>query len=158
MAKKGGIKIISDNRRARHDYHILETFEAGVVLTGTEVKSLRAGNSSLSESYVAVQKMELLVLGWHIAPYEQGNRFNQDPLRSRKLLMHKREIERLAGRVQQDGLSIIPLKIYFKDSLVKMEIALCRGKKLYDKRESTAKRDADRQIAARLKSHQRGNE
>lgn len=155
MAKQKGIKIISDNRKARHDYFVLETYEAGVALTGTEVKSLRLGKTTLSDSYVTVMDMELFVLGWHIAPYEQGNRFNPDPLRTRKLLMHKREIYKLAGRIQQDGLTLVPLKIYFKDSKVKMEIALCKGKKLYDKRDTIAQRDADRDIARNLKEQNR---
>lgn len=155
MAKEKGIKIISENRKARHDYFVLESYEAGVALSGTEVKSLRSGKTTLSDSYVTVIDMELFVLGWHISPYEQGNRFNKDPLRSRKLLMHKREIHRLAGRVQQEGLTLVPLKIYFKDSRVKMEIGLCKGKKLYDKRETKAKREADRAIARSLKEHGR---
>lgn len=157
MAKGQGIKIISDNRRARHDYHVLERFEAGIALTGTEVKSLRQGNTSLAESYAIVMHGELYVLSWHIAPYEQGNRQNVDSLRRRKLLMHKKEIQRLAGSVQQDGLSLIPLKIYFKDSKVKMELGLCRGKKLYDKREDKKKREQDRQIENRLKSQSRSS-
>lgn len=155
MAKLEGVKIISDNRRARHDYHVLETYEAGIVLTGTEVKSLRQGTTSLSESYIIAMNGELFVLGWHIAPYEQGNRQNVDSLRKRKLLMHRHEIERLAATAQQDGLSLIPLKIYFKDSLVKMQLGLCRGKKLYDKREDKKRRDVDRQIENRLKSQNR---
>ncbi|NCC82571.1 MAG: SsrA-binding protein SmpB [Clostridia bacterium] len=155
MAKQQGIKIISENRKARHDYFVLETYEAGVELTGTEVKSLRQGKSTLSDSYVSVKDMELFVQGWHIAPYEQGNRFNKDPLRARKLLMHKREIYRLAGRVQQDGLTLVPLKIYFKDSRVKLELGVCKGKKLYDKRETRAKQDADRDIARTLKERGR---
>lgn len=154
-AKDKNIKIISENRKARHDYFVLESFEAGVVLSGTEVKSLRSGKTTLSESYISVIDMELFVLGWHIAPYEQGNRYNKDPLRRRKLLMHKREIHRLAGRVQQDGLTLIPLKIYFKNSRVKMEVGLCKGKRQYDKRETKAKRDAERAIARSLKEHGR---
>ena len=155
MANKKGIKVISDNRRARHDYFVLETYEAGVVLSGTEVKSLRAGRTSLSDSYVTAINGELFVLGWHISPYKQGNRYNKDPLRRRKLLMHKREIDRLAGRAQQGGLTLVPLKIYFKNGLVKMEVGLCKGKRQYDKRETKAKRDAERAIARSLKEHGR---
>lgn len=155
MAKKEGIKIISENRRARHDYFVLESYEAGVALSGTEVKSLRTGKTTLSDSYISVIDGELFILGWHISPYAQGNRFNKDPLRRRKLLMHKREIHRLGGRVQQDGLTLIPLKIYFKNSLVKMEVGLCKGKREYDKRETKAKRDAERAIAKSLKEHGR---
>ncbi len=157
LAKQEGIKVISENRKARHDYFVLDTFEAGIELSGTEVKSLRRGNTTLSDSYVHVQDMELFVSGWHISPYEEGNRFNKDPLRKRKLLMHRREIERLAGRVQQEGLTLVPLKIYFKSSRVKMELGLCRGKKLYDKREAKAKKDADRAIERTLKSRDRSN-
>ena len=134
MAKSNEIKMISKNRRARHDYNIVETYEAGVVLTGTEVKSLRLGNTSLSESYITVMNGELFVIGWHIAPYEQGNRENVDSLRRRKLLMHKKEIHRLMGQVQQEGLSLIPLSVYFSRGYVKVEVALAKGKKLYDKR------------------------
>lgn len=155
MTKKEGIKIISDNRRARHDYFVLETYEAGVELSGTEVKSLRSGKTTLSDSYVTVIDGELFVLGWHISPYAQGNRYNKDPLRRRRLLMHKREIFRLAGRVKQEGLTLIPMKIYFKNSLVKMEVGLCKGKRQYDKREAQAKRDAKRAIAISLKQHGR---
>ncbi len=157
MAKQEGIKIISENRKARHEYHVLESFEAGVELTGTEVKSLRQGNTTLSDSYAGVTDMELFVSGWHIAPYEEGNRFNKDPLRRRRLLMHKREIERLHGRVQQDGLTLIPLKIYFRNSRVKLELGLCKGKKLYDKRETKARQDADRAIAQSLKAQRRAD-
>ena len=151
MAKSNEIKIISKNRRARHDYHIVESYEAGVVLTGTEVKSLRLGNTSLSESYITVMDDELFVIGWHIAPYEQGNRENVDSLRRRKLLMHKKEIHRLMGKVQQDGLSLIPLSLYFSRGYVKMEIALAKGKKLYDKRETKKKQDQERQIRSNLR-------
>lgn len=151
MAKSNEIKIISKNRRARHDYHIVETYEAGVVLTGTEVKSLRLGNTSLSESYITVMNGELFVIGWHIAPYEQGNRENVDSLRRRKLLMHKKEIHRLMGQVQQEGLSLIPLSVYFSRGYVKMEVALAKGKKLYDKRETKKKQDQERQIRSSLR-------
>ncbi len=151
MAKSNEIKMISKNRRARHDYNIVETYEAGVVLTGTEVKSLRLGNTSLSESYITVMNGELFVIGWHIAPYEQGNRENVDSLRRRKLLMHKKEIHRLMGQVQQEGLSLIPLSVYFSRGYVKMEVALAKGKKLYDKRETKKKQDQERQIRSSLR-------
>jgi SsrA-binding protein len=151
LAKSNEIKMISKNRRARHDYNIVETYEAGVVLTGTEVKSLRLGNTSLSESYITVMNGELFVIGWHIAPYEQGNRENVDSLRRRKLLMHKKEIHRLMGQVQQEGLSLIPLSVYFSRGYVKMEVALAKGKKLYDKRETKKKQDQERQIRSSLR-------
>lgn len=151
MAKSNEIKMISKNRRARHDYNIVETYEAGVVLTGTEVKSLRLGNTSLSESYITVMNGELFVIGWHIAPYEQGNRENVDSLRRRKLLMHKKEIHRLMGQVQQEGLSLIPLSVYFSRGYVKVEVALAKGKKLYDKRETKKKQDQERQIRSSLR-------
>ena len=147
MAKTSGIKIISDNRRVRHDYFILESFEAGVALRGTEVKSLRQGKTSLQESYIIVRNEEVYITNWHIPPYEQGNIFNHDATRTRKLLLHKREIKKLDEKSIQEGLTIMPVKAYFKDSKVKLEIALCRGKKLYDKRETTKKRDIDRKIA-----------
>ena len=151
MAKSNEIKMISKNRRARHDYNIVETYEAGVVLTGTEVKSLRLGNTSLSESYITVMNGELFVIGWHIAPYEQGDRENVDSLRRRKLLMHKKEIHRLMGQVQQEGLSLIPLSVYFSRGYVKMDVALSKGKKLYDKRETKKKQDQERQIRSSLR-------
>lgn len=157
MAKSSGIKIISDNRRARHDYHVLESYEAGIVLTGTEVKSLRSGTTSLQESYIIVRNGEMYITGWHIPPYEQGNIHNVDPLRTRKLLMHKKEIERVDAKVRQDGLTLVPLKLYFKDSNVKVEVGLVRGKKLYDKRETIKQRDMDREAAQAKKDFNRGN-
>ena len=150
--KKTGGKIIADNRKARHDYFVEETFEAGVELFGTEVKSLRVGTVNLKDSYCEVDRGELFALGVHISPYEQGNIFNKDPLRPKKLLMHKREIMKLAGLVSRDGYTLVPLSLYFKGSYVKMAIGLCRGKKLYDKRDSIAKRDADRTIEREMKS------
>ncbi len=157
MAKSSGIKIISDNRRARHDYHVLESYEAGIVLTGTEVKSLRSGTTSLQESYIIVRNGEMYITGWHIPPYEQGNIHNVDPLRTRKLLMHKKEIERVDAKVRQDGLTLVPLKLYFKNSNVKVEVGLVRGKKLYDKRETIKQRDMDREAAQAKKDFNRGN-
>ena len=143
-AQKG--KVITVNRSARHDYFVLETFEAGIELFGTEVKSLRAGTVNLKDSYCRVEDGELFVYGMHVSPYERGNIFNRDPLRPRKLLMHKREITRLLGQVTRDGCTLIPLSLYFSGSRVKVELGLCKGKKLYDKRESDAKRSAVREI------------
>ena len=145
MADKG-VKRVAENRQARHEYFIEERFEAGIELVGTEVKSIRAGTLSLKDAWCQVKNGELFIRQMHIAPYEKGNIFNKDPLRPRKLLMHKREILRLYSRVKQDGMSIIPLSVYLKNSRVKVEIALCKGKKLYDKRDDAAVRDAKRQI------------
>ena len=139
-------KIIADNRKARHDYFVIETYEAGLELFGTEVKSLRAGNVNLKDSYCDIDNGELFAIGMHISPYEQGNIFNKDPLRPKKLLMHKREIMKLTGLVSREGYTLVPLSLYFKGSRVKMALGLCKGKKLYDKRDTAAKRDADRTI------------
>lgn len=149
--KKKTQKIIAQNKKARHDYFVDETYEAGVVLTGTEIKSVRAGAVNLKDSYCSFENGEILAVGVHISPYEQGNRFNHQPLRDKKLLMHRKEILKLQGRVQQKGFSVIPLSLYFAGSYVKMEIGLCRGKKLYDKRESDAERQADRTMERHLK-------
>ena len=146
-----GIKIMAKNQKARHEYFIDETFEAGIELVGTEVKSVRAGTLSLKEAWCQIKDGEIFIKQMHVAPYEKGNIFNKDPLRPRRLLMHKREINRLYGKVKQDGYSIIPLSVYLKDSRVKVEIALCRGKKLYDKRDDAAVRDAKRQIDRAMK-------
>ncbi len=145
MADKG-VKRVAENRQARHEYFIEERFEAGIELVGTEVKSIRAGTLSLKDAWCQVKNGELYIKQMHIAPYEKGNIFNKDPLRPRRLLMHKREILRLHSKVKQDGMSIIPLSVYLKNSRVKVEIALCKGKKLYDKRDDAAVRDAKRQI------------
>ena len=145
-------KIIAENRKARHDYFVIETYEAGIELFGTEVKSLRAGNVNLKDSYCDVDEGELFAIGMHISPYEQGNIFNKDPLRPKKLLMHKREIMKLTGLVSREGYTLVPLSLYFKGSRVKMAIGLCKGKKLYDKRDSAAKRDADRTIEKAMKN------
>ena len=139
-------KTIAQNKKAYHDYFILEKFEAGIELSGTEVKSLRMGQVNLKDSYCAFDKGELFVSGMHISPYEKGNIFNKDPMRKRKLLMHKKEMLKLFGQIKQNGVTIIPLSLYFKGPRIKVEIGLCKGKKLYDKRESIAKRDADREI------------
>lgn len=149
--KATGIKVAAQNRKAYHDYFILEKFEAGIELSGTEVKSIRAGTINLKDSYCTIKDGELFVRSMHVSPYEKGNIFNRDPLRPRRLLMHKREISKLAASIQQDGLTVIPLSVYFKDSRVKLELGLCQGKKLHDKRESEAKRGADREMERAIK-------
>ena len=150
-----GGKVIAVNRKARHDYFVLETYETGIELFGTEVKSLRAGGVNLKDSWCSIGDGELFVMGMHISPYEKGNIFNRDPLRVRKLLMHKKEIMRLFGVVKQDGCTLIPLSLYFKGSRVKLELGLCKGKKLHDKREDMAKRDAKREIERAMKERNR---
>ena len=151
MAKKTDSKIIAQNKKARHDYFVDETYEAGIELFGTEVKSLRNGNVNLKDSYCHIYKGELFASGVHISPYEQGNIFNRDPLREKKLLMHKKEINKLFGLVSQKGYTLVPLSLYFSGSRVKMEVGLCRGKKLYDKRDDMARRDDQRYIERSLK-------
>ena len=151
MAKADG-RIIAENRKARHDYFVIESYEAGIELFGTEVKSLRAGTVNLKDSYCEVDGGELFAHGIHISPYEQGNIFNRDPLRQKKLLMHKREIMKLHGLVSREGYTLIPLSLYFKGSHVKVSLGLCKGKKLYDKRDSAAKKDADRTIEQHMKN------
>ena len=150
MAEKSK-KVLALNRKARHDYFVEETYEAGIELFGTEVKSLRQGKANLKDSYCRIIDGELFALGIHISPYEQGNIFNRDPLRPKKLLLHKREIMKLLGTIKQKGLTIIPLDIYLKGQRVKMTIAVAQGKKLYDKREDAAKRDAKRNIERAVK-------
>ena len=150
--KKTGSGLIAENRKARHDYFVEEVYEAGVELFGTEVKSLRAGKVNLKDAYCEIDGGELFALGVHISPYEQGNIFNRDPLRPKKLLMHKREIMKLTGLVSRDGYTLVPLSLYLKGSRVKMAVGLCKGKKLYDKRETAAKRDADRTIEKAMKN------
>ena len=145
------MKIIAQNKKAYFDYFIIEKYEAGIELFGTEVKSVRQGQINLKDSYCSFIKGEMFAMGVHISPYEKGNIFNRDPLRPKKLLMHKRELLKLFGSVKQDGYSIIPLSVYLKGPLMKMEIGLCKGKKLYDKRESIAKKDADREINRRMR-------
>ncbi|MEG0777830.1 MAG: SsrA-binding protein SmpB [Oscillospiraceae bacterium] len=149
--RASGTKQIAQNRKAFHDYLVLERFEAGIELCGTEVKSIRAGTINLKDSYCTIKDGELFVRSMHISPYEKGNIFNRDPLRPRRLLMHKREINKLQARIMQDGLTLIPLSIYFKDSRVKLELGLCQGKKLHDKREADAKRGAAREIERAIK-------
>ncbi|HBY03426.1 MAG TPA: SsrA-binding protein [Desulfotomaculum sp.] len=145
-------KIVSVNRKARHEYHLLDTFETGIVLTGTEVKSIRAGNVSMQDSYAIVENAELFLYNLHISPFEKGNRFNHEPKRIRKLLAHKSEIMRLLGYTREKGLTIIPLRIYFNErGRVKVELAVARGKKTYDKRDDIAKRDAKREMERTLK-------
>ena len=153
MPKALGIKQIASNRKAFHDYFVLERYEAGIELFGTEVKSIRAGTLNLKDSYCTVKDGELFLRGMHISPYEKGNIFNRDPVRPRRLLMHKKEIRKLNARVMQEGVALIPLSVYFKDSRVKVEVGLCKGKKLYDKRESDAKRQAERDMDRTLKNH-----
>ena len=145
MAKKSGMKLIANNKKAYHDYFILETHEAGIALHGTEVKSLRMGKCSIKEAFIRVENEEVYVYGMHISPYEKGNIFNKDPLRVRKLLLHKSEIRKLLGKTKEKGMTLVPLKVYFKDSLVKVEIGLAKGKKLYDKRQDIAKKDQQRE-------------
>jgi SsrA-binding protein len=146
------IETIARNKRARHDYHILETWEAGLVLTGTEVKSLRAGKANLGDAFGIVKHGEVFLLNLHIAPYEQGNVFNHDPTRTRKLLLHRREIRRLIGAVERQGLTLVPLELYFKRGVAKVAIALGKGKKLHDKRDTARRRDAEREIARAVRS------
>lgn len=146
MPKQTGRKEIASNRKAFHDYFVLERFEAGIELAGTEVKSIRAGQVNLKDSYCTIKNGELFVRGMHVSPYEHGNIFNKDPVRARRLLMHRREINKLNARVMQDGIALIPLALYFKDSLVKVELGLCKGKQLHDKRDSEAERESKRTI------------
>ncbi len=152
MPKQEGIRQAAANRKAFHDYFVLDRYEAGIELFGTEVKSIRAGTLNLKDSYCTVKNGELFVRGMHISPYEKGNIFNRDPDRARRLLMHKKEIQKLNARVMQEGVALIPLSVYFRDSRVKVELGLCKGKKLYDKRESDAKRQADRDIDRQMKN------
>ena len=152
---RDGEKLIVDNRRARHDYHLLERLEAGLVLTGTEVKSLRDGRASLQQAYADVRGGEVWLVGAHISVYDQGNIANHDPDRDRKLLLHRREISSLYGKVKERGLTLVPTRLYFKDGKVKIELALARGKERIDKRRDLARRDADRQIERALKSRRR---
>ena len=150
--EKKGIKIAAQNRKAYHDYYVEEKFEAGIELFGTEVKSIRAGTLNLKDSWCNIKDGEIFVHNMHISPYEKGNIFNREPLRVRRLLMHKREIRKLFALVKQDGYALVPLSVYFKDSRVKVEVGLCKGKKNYDKREATAKRDASREMDRTMKA------
>lgn len=155
MAGKQGTKQVTANKKAWHDYFVEEKYEAGIELFGTEVKSIRQGQVNLKDSYCSFKDGELFVRGMHISPYEKGNIFNKDPLRVRRLLMHKKEIAQLFGRTKQDGYSLIPLAVYFKNSRVKLELGLCRGKKQHDKRDSIAARDAKREIDRAMKVRNR---
>ena len=150
MAKSDG-KLIANNKKAYHDYFILDTYETGISLAGTEVKSLRMGKCSIKESFVRIENGEVFIYGMHISPYEKGNIFNKDPLRPRKLLLHKYEINKLLGKTKEKGIAIVPLKVYFKGSLVKVEIGLAKGKKLYDKRQDIAKKDQQREASRDFK-------
>lgn len=152
---KNGIQVIANNKKAYHDYFILDKYEAGIELYGTEIKSIRAGRINLKDSFCSVDDGEMYAIGVHISPYEHGNRYNREPLRKKKLLLHKREIMRLFGEVQQQGLSIIPLQVYIKNGRAKMEIGLCKGKKLYDKRAVEAKKSSDRMIDREIKQRYR---
>ena len=153
---KENTKTIAQNKKAFHDYFVIESMEVGIELCGTEVKSIRNGRVNLKDSWCSIDDGELYIKGMHISPYEQGNIFNRDPMRVRRLLMHKREIMRLFGTVKQDGYSLIPLSLYFKGSKVKVQVGLCKGKKLYDKREDMAARDAKRDMQRAIKERSRG--
>ncbi len=142
---KESVKLIANNKKAYHDYFILDTYEAGIALHGTEVKSLRMGKCSIKESFIRIENGEVFIYGMHISPYEKGNIFNKDPLRVKKLLLHKAEINKLLGKIKEKGMSVVPLKVYLKGSLVKVEIGLAKGKKLYDKRDDIAKKDQKRE-------------
>ena len=150
---KENFKTIAENRKARHEYFLIESMKTNVELVVTEVKSLRLGQVNLKDSWCSIDNGELFIKGMHISPYEKGNIFNRDPIRVRKLLMHRKEINRLFGKIKQDGLTLIPLSLYFKGSRVKVQLGLCKGKKLYDKREDAAKKDAKRQIERAVKNH-----
>lgn len=145
MAKEKGSRLIANNKKAYHDYFIEETYEAGIALHGTEVKSLRMGKCSIKESFVRIENEEVYIYGMHISPYEKGNIFNRDPLRVKKLLLHKNEIRKMKGKIAEKGYTLVPLKVYFNRSLVKVEIGLAKGKKLYDKRQDIAKKDQRRE-------------
>ena len=151
MAKSEGIKLIANNKKAYHDYFIDEKYEAGIALHGTEVKSLRMGRCSIKESFVRIEKGEVFIYGMHVSPYEKGNIFNRDPLRVKKLLLHKGEINKLVGKIAEKGFTLVPLKVYFKGSLVNVEIGLAKGKKLYDKRADIAKKDMRREAEKEFK-------
>ncbi|SMO65050.1 SsrA-binding protein SmpB [Melghirimyces algeriensis] len=148
---KGGSKVIARNKKALHEYHVEDTYEAGIVLTGTEIKSIRQGRVNLKDSYALIDRGEVYLLNMHISPFEQGNRFNHDPTRTRKLLLHKGEINKLIGLTQQKGFTLVPLDLHLRNGFAKIKLALAKGKKLHDKRQAVAKRDADREIRRQLK-------
>lgn len=151
-----GIKVISDNRKAYHEYFVEEKLEAGIILTGTEIKSIRNGRVNLKDSYARIENGEVWLYQMHISPYEQGNRFNHDPLRNRKLLLNRSEITKLIGKVHQQGLTLIPTKLYLKRGMAKIELGICRGKKNYDKRQDIAERDAKREIERHFRDQSKG--
>ena len=151
MAKESGIRLIANNKKAYHDYFIEDTYEAGIELDGTEVKSLRIGKCSIKESFIQIEHGEVFIYGMHISPYEKGNIFNKDPLRVRKLLLHTYEIRKIEGKIREKGYTLVPLKVYFKGSLVKVEIGLAKGKKLYDKRQDITKKDQKREAEREFK-------
>jgi SsrA-binding protein len=156
MSEDKTFRVITENKRARHDYFIEEKLEAGIVLTGTEMKSIRAGRVNLKDSYAEISPTgELWVLQMHVSPYEQGNRFNHEPLRKRKLLLHKTQISKWGSKVQQQGMTLVPLRLYIKRGLAKIELGLCKGKKTYDKRDAIAERDAQRDLARTLRERNR---
>ena len=150
-APKENVKLIANNKKAYHDYFIEDKYEAGISLAGTEVKSLRQGKCSIKESFVRIEKGEVFIYGMHISPYEKGNIFNKDPLRVKKLLLHKYEINKMAGKIAEKGYTLVPLQVYFKDGRAKLEVGLCRGKKLYDKRQDIAKKDQRREAEKEFK-------
>ena len=152
---KSSEKLIANNKKAYHDYFILDKYETGIALAGTEVKSLRMGKCSIKESFIRIEDGEVFIYGMHISPYEKGNIFNKDPLRVRKLLLHRRQINKLTGQIAEKGYTLVPLKVYFTGSLAKVEVGLAKGKKLYDKRESAAKRDAGREMDRAMKTRNR---
>lgn len=155
MGKGAGIRMVANNKKAYHDYFIEDKFEAGVSLAGTEVKSLRMGKCSIKESFIRIERGEVFIYGMHISPYEKGNIFNKDPLRIKKLLLHREEIRKIERKIAEKGLTLVPLQVYFKGSLVKVEIAVARGKKLYDKRQDIAKKDQKREAQRELKEKAR---
>ena len=148
---KEAVKLIANNKKAYHDYFIEDTYEAGIALAGTDVKSLRMGKCSIKESFIRIEKGEMLIYGMHISPYEKGNIFNKDPLRTRKLLLHRYEIHKIGGKIREKGYTLVPLRVYFKGSLAKVEVGLARGKKLYDKRQDIAKKDMRREAEKEFK-------
>lgn len=151
MGKESWIRLIANNKKAYHDYFIEDTYEAGIELAGTEVKSMRMGKCSIKESFIQIDRGEVFVYGMHISPYEKGNIFNKDPLRTRKLLLHQYEIRKIAGKIAEKGYTLVPLKVYFKGSLVKVEVGIAKGKKLYDKRQDIAKKDQKREAEREFK-------
>ncbi|MFV0529399.1 MAG: SsrA-binding protein SmpB [Lachnospiraceae bacterium] len=150
-AKEGGIRLVANNKKAYHDYFILDTYEAGIALAGTEVKSLRTGKCSIKEAFIRIEFGEVFIYGMHISPYEKGNIFNKDPLRPRKLLLHKYEINKMQGSIKEKGFTLMPLRVYFKGSIAKVELGIAKGKKLYDKRQDIAKKDQKREAQREFK-------